>query len=225
LSESTPTPDEADTTAGGAPDRGSAAGRKLDPLSIAALTVVSLAVALFLTWGLISVFGDDGGDTTDPVDLDTVLEDPSASPEGERSALEIGQVAPDAELEMFGGGTLEISDLRGSPAVINFWSSTCAPCLAEMPDLESVHQELGDQVQFIGVDVTDPEQAGAEMIQQTGVTYPNGRDPKAEVMGLFGGIALPRTVLLDSDGKVVEVHNGEITAEELTDSLDGNGLI
>lgn len=226
MSEPDTTTDEQPEPATDAPGvtAGESATRRLDPLSVAAVTVVCLAIALFATLVFVEVFGEDGDEG---VDIDTVLENPVE--EGgsgiEGGSFEVGGPAPDAELELLGGGSTRISDLGGTPAVINFWSSTCAPCLAEMPDLESVHQELGDEVAFLGIDVTDTVEAGEEMVEQTGVTYPNGRDPRGEVMGLFGGIALPRTVLLDADGVVVEVHNGEITASELTDSLDSNGLI
>ncbi len=109
----------------------------------------------------------------------------------------IGDPAPDVTFELLGRRELTSEQLAGKPLVVNFWSSTCAPCRAEMPDLEAVYQDLGDEVAFLGVDVTDTEQAGAEMVRSTGVTYPNARDPKAEIMGSYGGIALPRTVLVD----------------------------
>ncbi len=204
------------TAEGSNPDPGT--GR--DPLSIAALTVIALAIAIFLTLGIIKVFGTEKSDAVDVTDaLNTTAEDQASTP------FEVGEPVPDADLEMLGGGTTSISDLLGKPLVVNFWSSTCAPCLAEMPDFESVHQELDGQVGFLGVDVTDTAEAGQKMVEQTGVTYPNGRDPRAEVMSSFGGIALPRTVLIDADGNVAAVHSGAMTADELKDSLSKSNLL
>lgn len=195
---------------------------RLDPLSIAALTVVSLAVAMFVTLGIVEVFGteDDGS-----VDVTDALETSNPVDAGEPRALEVGSPAPDAELELLDGETTSIAEFRGDPLVVNFWSSTCAPCLAEMPDFESVHQELAATVAFLGVDVTDTPEAGRKMVEQTGVTYPNGRDPRGEVIGAFGGIALPRTVLIDAEGNVAAIHSGALSATELKDLLSESGLL
>ena len=66
---------------------------------------------------------------------------------------------------------------------------------------------------------------GREMVERTGVTYPNARDPRSEIFTVFGGIALPRTVLIAADGTVADTHSGELDAEELTELLRSNGLI
>lgn len=196
--------------------------RRLDPLSIAAITVISLAVAFLVTLGIVEVFGTEDNGSVDVADA---LEGSDPSDVGDPAALEVGSPAPDVELELLGGGTTSIAEFRGSPLVVNFWSSTCAPCLAEMPDFESVHQELAATVAFLGVDVTDTVDAGRRMVEQTGVTYPNGRDPRGEVIGAFDGIALPRTVLIDAEGNVAVMHSGALTATELKDLLAESGLL
>lgn len=195
---------------------------RLDRLSIAAITVVSLAVAIFITLGLVELFGTE---RSDAVDVSDALEDSTRLDDPAPATLQIGSPVPEADLELLGGGTTSISDFRGKPLVVNFWSSTCAPCLQEMPDFESVHLDLDGAVGFLGVDVTDTPEAGRRMVEQTGVSYPNGRDPRAEVMAAFGGTALPRTVLVDPDGTVVALHSGALSAQELEDSLSESGLL
>lgn len=157
---------------------------------------LATAVAL-LAAGLVIWMGTRGGDDR-AVDVNDVLD------EVDGSAL----VAPDTQ-----------------PVVVNFWSSTCAPCLKEMPDLQAVSTDHASDIAVLGIDVTDTEKAGRAMVEKTGVTFPNARDPQAEVFAAFGGTALPRTVLIDADGKVVEVHNGALTAAELTDLLRDNDLL
>jgi thiol-disulfide isomerase/thioredoxin len=211
-----------DTPGGPSNDSDESSRTRLEPLSIAAITVVSLAVALFVTLVIVEVFGteDDGS-----VDVTDALETSEPVGAGEPTTLEVGSPAPEVELELLGGGTTSIGEFRGDPLVVNFWSSTCAPCLAEMPDFESVHQEFAATVAFLGVDVIDTPDAGLEMVEQTGVTYPNGRDPRGEVMGAFGGTALPRTVLIDAEGNVAAIHSGALTATELKDLLSESGLL
>jgi cytochrome c biogenesis protein CcmG, thiol:disulfide interchange protein DsbE len=193
--------------------------RRLDPLSLAAITVVCLAVAIFATLVIVEVLGTS---EEEAVGVEEAL-GPGDAPEA--GSLDVGDPAPEVQMDLIGGGSVSTGDLRGTPAVVNFWSSTCAPCLAEMPDFESVSQELGGQVAFLGVDVVDTEEAGSKMVQRTGVTYPNGRDPRGETLSAFGGTALPRTVLLDAEGTVAAVHNGPMTAEELTAALEDAGLV
>ncbi len=192
----------------------------MDPLSLAAITVVSLAVAILITLVIVQVFGtteDDAVEIQDALDIDE-------SEAADSSTLAVGDAAPDVEFEMLGGDNSSMGEFLGTPVVLNFWSSTCAPCLTEMPDFESVYQELGGDVAFVGVDVTDTEQAGTKMVEQTGVTYPNARDPQAEILAAYGGIALPRTVLVNSEGTVVDIHNGPLTAEELTTAISEAGM-
>jgi cytochrome c biogenesis protein CcmG/thiol:disulfide interchange protein DsbE len=203
------------------PDAGGADGyrRKLDGLSLAAITAVALAVAIFATLVIVEVFGTSEDDA---VDVSDVLETEGAQPEGSFSK---GSTAPNPDFELLGGGSSSVSEFLGKPLVINFWASTCAPCLAEMPDFESVNQELGGAVGFLGVDVVDTEEAGLEMVEQTGITYPSARDPRGEIFNAFGGTALPRTVILDAEGTVVEAVTGEMDAEELTEALEAAGLL
>jgi thiol-disulfide isomerase/thioredoxin len=105
--------------------------------------------------------------------------------------------------------------IKGQPTVVNFFSSTCAPCITEMPDLEKVHQQLGDKVQFLGLAVQDRVDDSEALIQRTGVTYRTARDPDADIIGLFNGTTLPLTVLIGPDGTVKALHPGELTADEL----------
>src|SRR5262245_39959239 len=113
-----------------------------------------------------------------------------------------------------------LSDLRGKPVVLNFWASTCTPCITEMPDLERVHQDFGDKVTFLGLQVQDGIENGKEMVEKTGVRYPIGRDTYGEVLRELGGRGLPTTVVVAADGTVKAFYNGsQVSAAELTDVL------
>lgn len=192
----------------------------IGPLGLLLVTAVALAAAGVVVW--LGTRHDDGAvDVTKALDhLATSTLVPS---DVERVA--VGDRAPDVRLEMLDGSTTSMSELRGKPVVLNFWSSTCAPCLKEMPDLEKVAKDHATRLGVVGVNVTDTAAAGREMAARTGVTYPNARDPQAEIFAAFGGTALPRTVLVDPSGKVVAVHNGALSASGFTDMLREHGLL
>lgn len=191
----------------------------IGPLGLLLVTAVALAAAGVVVWV---------GSRADhkAVDVTKALDDLATStlvPSGVER-VGIGDRAPDVRLEMLDGSTTSMSELRGKPVLLNFWSSTCAPCLKEMPDLEKVSKDRASDVGVVGVNVTDTAAAGKEMAARTGVTYPNARDPQAEIFAAFGGTALPRTVLLDASGKVVAVHNGALSAAGFTDMLREHGF-
>jgi len=132
-----------------------------------------------------------------------------------------GEHLPDVSYKTFDGAEVPLST-DGKPLLINFWSSTCAPCVKEMPDLEQSYQANGTAVGYLGLQVSERAESGLEMIQKTGVTYPTGRDPSAGVFRAFGGVGLPRTVLVRPDGTIAWVHSGALTGTEIQKAIDEN---
>lgn len=118
-----------------------------------------------------------------------------------------------------GAEDVALAGYRGRPLVVNFFASTCAPCVREMPALESVHQAAGDEVSFVGVAVNDRPDDALELAGQTGVTYDLASDPQGEFFTACGATLLPTTLVLDADGEVVARLTGEITADELVERL------
>lgn len=166
--------------------------------AVLASTVIALAAAIAVYAVL-----DDGGD---------------AAPSAGTIALTPTDELPDAgtvAFTTFDGEVVPLSSLRGGPVLVNFFASTCVPCIEEMPALEEVHRELGDQVTFLGLAMQDRPDAALELVERTGVTYRTAQDKDASVITALGGTVLPTTVLLDAEGEVVAVHNGELDADEL----------
>ena len=133
----------------------------------------------------------------------------------------------DAKFVRFDGASANIADYRGKPVVMNFFSSSCQPCITEMPALEQVHRAVGDQVVFLGMDVQDTVAGGKAFIDTVGITWELGRDPDAAVLqGVVKGVGLPTTVILDAQGRIAYSHLGKLDdPKELTQILRDHHLI
>jgi cytochrome c biogenesis protein CcmG/thiol:disulfide interchange protein DsbE len=126
-----------------------------------------------------------------------------------------GKSVPTADFERFDGTKGTFADYEGTPLVVNFFASWCAPCVREMPDLQQVHSELAGKVTFLGMNNQDRAADGQAIADKAHVTYDLARDPNGDFLSAFGGIVMPTTVFISSDGKVLEVHNGAFSADDL----------
>ena len=133
---------------------------------------------------------------------------------------EVGEPAPDVSWFTFDGGNASLDDYDGRPLVVNFWASWCPPCITEMPAFEEVHQDLGDEVAFLGIAVQETAADSEAFLEGVEVTWDLGRDPDGNVIRRLGGIGMPTTVLIDADGIVQEIHTGELSEQELADLID-----
>lgn len=130
-----------------------------------------------------------------------------------------GDALPTRQVEAFDGGSVALTDYVGVPLVVNFWASWCPPCIAEMPDLEAVHQLAGGQVTFVGINTQDTPEAAEDMVEQTGVTYDLVRDPEGQLFEAFGVFGMPSTFYVDADGTIVDRHTGLLTRDALIEDL------
>lgn len=112
---------------------------------------------------------------------------------------------PDLTLDCLGGGApVRLSGLTGTPTVINFWASWCAPCREELPLLAKADRAYGDGLRVIGVDFADSApDAALELAEQSGVTYPLLSDPDSDSKAPLKVIGLPQTVFVDAQGTMV----------------------
>lgn len=118
-----------------------------------------------------------------------------------KEGLEIGDKAPDFKLETLEGETLQLSDFRGEPVMINFWATWCPPCRQEMPDMERFYQEH-DPVIF-SVNLTDEELNTKQVknfLQELELTFPVLLDKEGEVSTLYRIQPIPMTYMVDAEG-------------------------
>lgn len=140
---------------------------------------------------------------------------------GSRSGSSDDWVVSDHGFTYFDGTEGSLLDYRGTPLVVNFWASTCVPCIDEMPDFEEVHREVGDRVAFLGVDVQERVEEGMEMVDKTKVTYDLASDFDGSLMAETAPVVLlPTTLFIDEDSRLVGSHTGALDKDELASLID-----
>ena len=131
---------------------------------------------------------------------------------------------PELTLACLGGGTdVDLSTLRG-PLLLNVWAHWCPPCGEEMPVLEEFHQQHGDRVQVVGMNVNDLDPAKAlALAEETGATYPSVADPGGEVFSskafAVARRGFPAFVFVAEDGTVSGVASGGVDSLEQVEEL------
>jgi len=121
-------------------------------------------------------------------------------------AVKINTPAPDFTLNDLQGQQVTLSAYRGKVVLLNFWSTSCPPCVAEIPSLVSLHRELkGQGLVVLGIALDATEKPVRELVSRLKADYPNLMDSNKDVYfdtyGLFGQ---PVSVIMDRTGVVRE---------------------
>ena len=129
----------------------------------------------------------------------------------------VGELSGDSVTEP--GTMVSLAGYPDQAVVLNIWGSWCGPCRSEAGDLVRVVQATSAQhVQFIGIDVRDSRQAGADFARDFGLTYPSIFDPPARTLLALNGVprsVVPLTIVLDRHHRVAAVFLHAMRAQDL----------
>lgn len=148
----------------------------------------------------------------------TPADDPSAPVAGRSSATRLTPLAPGFELRSLQGETLSLDEHLGKSAIlIDFWATYCEPCLAALPEIETLYQRYRDRgLLVLGISVDGPESIALVRVEvaKLGLTFPILLDHDTRVLSLYNprGTA-PYRVLIDKQGSVLESREGYAPGE------------
>ena len=163
--------------------------------------------------------------TAEPSQEETLPESETTS-EAETAAHEESKdiLAPDFQVYDKNGNAVHLSDFFGKPIVLNFWASWCGPCQREMPDFNEKYAELGGDVHFVMVNMTDggreTMETASAFIEKNGYNFPVFFDTTGEAAVTYGAYSLPTSFFINAEGHVIAQAVGAIDAATLQQGID-----
>ena len=147
--------------------------------------------------------------------------EPSSSSESSNQDSDL-VAAPDFTLVDQYGNSHTLSDYKGKTVFLNFWGTWCPPCRAELPDIQALYEEYGENTgDVIILGVATPEvgdegtsQEVAAFLEENGYTYPTLMDEGGVYAGQSYHIsAFPTTFMIDKDGNLFGYATGQLTKD------------
>lgn len=123
-----------------------------------------------------------------------------------------GDAASDFTLRDVTGKTVSLSDYKGKVIILSFWATWCQPCKEEMPHLDKMYKELGDEgLQVLSVSFDDARMRSKVIsyVRQRGFSFPVVMDPDSKAIGMYNpSKTAPWTVIIDRNFEVAQIHSG-----------------
>ena len=133
----------------------------------------------------------------------------------------VGEPAPAFTRKSLEGYDISIVELKGSPIVVNFWSTWCQPCKFEHKHLIAAAERYKSKgVIFLGVLYQDDPKLAKKYLQRAGSAYPTVVDPNQSIPIDYGVGGVPETFVIDKEGVIRKKFTGPVTEGEIIAVLD-----
>ena len=130
-----------------------------------------------------------------------------------------GSPAPAFSAFDLNGVPRSLDDYRGKVVLLNLWATWCAPCKAEMPSMQRLHEQIqNEDFQILAVSIDRPPEdhdranplggALAEFAESFGLTFTILHDPSGEISTIYQSVGLPASFVVDREGIIVRKISG-----------------
>ncbi len=122
-----------------------------------------------------------------------------------------GGPTPVLRLKDLAGREVVLDAFRGRTVIVNFWATWCAPCVAEMPSLQRLHERMAPAgLEVIAVNLQENAARIQPFTQRLGITFPVVRDHDGSVRTAWNVGVFPTSFVVGPEGRIVLWVKGEI---------------
>jgi cytochrome c biogenesis protein CcmG/thiol:disulfide interchange protein DsbE len=134
----------------------------------------------------------------------------------------VGKPAPAFTLERLdGSGTVALADLTGKVVILNFFQSSCLPCLQENPALVRAYERYrASDVVMIGIAFQESRDNSSAYVKRMGIVWPTVADDDGYVALSYGVFGPPETFFIGTDGVIAGRHIGPIDEATLVNGIE-----
>ena len=134
--------------------------------------------------------------------------------------IDIGQTAPNFTLNLRGGGSVSLWDLRGMPVLLNVCTTWCPPCQVEFPEIQAIHEAYSGQVKVLGIDIGESQPEVDAYFDRFDFDYAVAYDPDGEIDADYNIEFIPQTWIIGADGVIVEYIAGARDFADFSEALN-----
>ena len=128
---------------------------------------------------------------------------------------EIGNLAPDFQLDNLNGQPVSLNDFRGKPVLINFWATWCPPCRSEMPFIQDTFTDkkwIDEGLVVLAIDIGESPSTVREFVKNYGLTFPVLLDSTRDVSLEYYIRGIPTTFFIDREGIIQDIRIGPFSS-------------
>jgi thiol-disulfide isomerase/thioredoxin len=109
-------------------------------------------------------------------------------------------------MQRLDGTATTTAEWRGRPLVLNIWATWCPPCRSEMPSLQRLADRLeADGIGVAALSVDEDANLVREFVLKYGIRFPVAiATTPSQAMSALGAVALPLTLYVDAEGRIIE---------------------
>ena len=196
---------------------------------------VKIGAALLIIMGVMTltgfmngITGYLSGNTDQQIQQETENPPETQAPESGESEERPEIPAPDFTLTDQYGNSHKLSDYKGKTVFLNFWATWCSPCQRELPDIQRIYNEYGENKEDVvilsivgpGIGHEGSEEEIIDFAEDRGITYPVLMDKGGVNFGSFGIRAFPTTFMIDTNGNVYGYVESALTIDIMRDIID-----
>ncbi|WP_425805077.1 TlpA family protein disulfide reductase [Desulfitobacterium sp. Sab5] len=136
---------------------------------------------------------------------------------------DMGLTAPDFTLKTLEGKTVKLSDYRGKPVYLNFWTSWCPACKDELPEIEKFYEKNKGRIEILTINITYNDRLAdiRAILAKNSDQFPVLLDEEENhsVTDLYGVYGIPASFFIDKNGFIQDHHVGGMTLTTLEEGM------